>query len=115
MSNSIYTAHNVRMLDWHGLRPLDAIECPRIALGSQCLSGTDELCLCERYSPRPLDHPRIWRDGNGRLVYTAEFYDLGSTPLSDLLQELLPLGATVSFSSWSPWNLGSTTLLKVTR
>jgi hypothetical protein len=113
-----------RMLAWYGLTPADGGACClRRLLGKRCVRhrshghyphATDrDTCLCVRY---PLylglmDHTRMWRDTDGRLVFTTVPYHPAPTEIVTFTAEMAAEGITVTVGERSSWYPGYTTLL----
>ncbi len=105
-----------RMHAWHGLTPTDLTPCPRVAAGKRCriYSRQYAQCLCQYDGITGiLDHKRIWKDAQGRKVFTSEPYGgahwIGY--IEEYRQELADLGLTLAVSAQSPWYPLATVLL----
>ncbi len=104
-----------RFREWFGWRPSGALPCPRIAAGKHCLVGTRTpgLCTCCKYTHGLLDHARVWLDGDGGHVYTAEPYDFDGAEFAELAAECAGLGLDVCVTGTSPYFPGRTTLIVI--
>lgn len=109
-----YHSQQSRAAEWYGLRPSSARICPRVVAGKHCLAfRSRERCVCQRHR-HVFDHGRIWLDRDGRHVLTGEPYGVSEDDLAELVTDLAQFGLHVSVGGSSPWNPGSTVLIRVT-
>ena len=94
------------------LTPADDLDtCPLAVAGEQ---HTDEPCfICTEYASL-LDHARIWRRMDGRIIYTAEPYEATALEIAELNADLCRYQLRVTITGDSPWNPGSTFRITVT-
>lgn len=93
--------------------------CPRRVAGRRCVRYSRRMdgkpCLC--VDSLLIDHPALWRDETGALVFTAETYsfDAYRAEFDRFHAECERLGLTVTVSPFSPWCPPHTTLIAVRR
>jgi len=85
--------------------------CPKMLVDLPC---HDDGCMCRR-DPflRILDHRKLWIDGEGNYVLTAEPYEWEGRALGSFLDECAFLGLTVHSTAKSPHNPGESMLLTI--
>jgi hypothetical protein len=85
--------------------------CPKMLVDLPC---HDDACMCRR-DPllRILDHRKLWIDGEGNYVLTAEPYEWEGRALGSFLDECAFLGLTVHSTAKSPHNPGESMLLTI--
>jgi len=105
-----------RMYGWYGLTRTDtAAECPRVVAGKQCRSHWGE-CVCQIGGGMSVhDHRAMWKDADGRRVYTSEPYasSLWLEDFDEYREGLAELGLRLTVGAASPWYPLSTVLLMV--
>lgn len=107
-----YEQQKDRFQEWFGLRHATETACPRVVAGHPCRYGLeDDICICG--PSQLLDHARMWRDVDGRLVYTAEPYQAHCEDIVTFMANLRAEGLCAHFYGRSPWNPGGTFLIIV--
>ncbi|MEV0947863.1 hypothetical protein [Rhodococcus sp. NPDC049939] len=106
------TIREREMFKHHGLLPEDkGYPCVLRVIRKRCRPRLD--CPCRAYGIAILEHTRLWRDGDRRLVWTSEPYNLDQAALDEAVaQTYTPLGIGVQVGGYSPHSPGATTLLR---
>ena len=92
-----------------GYEPSKAAVCPRIVAGKRCRRARD--CVCRKYETKAFDHARMWKDHNGRHVFTSEPHGLQGEEIVALVSDMEDLGLTVSIDGRSHWSSDGAALL----
>lgn len=93
-----------------GLTYYGSTNCPDLVAEHPC--SKTRLCILKRHRST-LDHPRLWTDDTGELVFTAEPYEISGSAIAALVAELTELGLEADITGDSPWLPGSTLLITI--